>query len=361
MAPRLVDQFYQKTFFGKLTRSLTKNCSSFNSKKFLAAVKSRGWTELPLLERKKKITVTMHKFLPKNYEDAIEIIKPVAETFPRGSFEGLVFPYYVQKYGLEDLDLSLDALKFLTPYSSSEMAIRPFIMEYEDETMERMLEWADDEDDAVRRLASEGCRPRLPWAPALPAFKRDPSPIIPILEKLRTDESLYVRKSVANNLNDISKDHPELVLELARKWKGSHKHTDWILKQACRTLLKAGNAKALEIFGWTNVDTFLISNFKVSPKTTTIGDSISMKFSLTNTDPNDMHSFRVEYGIYYVKSNGSANRKIFQLAQKEIESEETVDFQKKISFKQLSTRVHYPGKHKIVLVINGKESSSCTI
>ena len=104
-----------------------------------------------------------------------------------------------------------------------------------------MLKWSKHKDPRVRRLASEGCRPRLPWAMALPDFKRDPSKILPILEQLKADSDVWVRKSVANNLNDISKDNPELAISIFKKWLGGNKETDWIVKHAARTLLKQGN------------------------------------------------------------------------------------------------------------------------
>ena len=132
--------------------------------------------------------------------------------------------HHIEVYGLGYPEESLHALEQITRLVSAEFAVRPFILRDPDRTMEYFRRWSLDENATVRRLASEGCRPRLPWAVALPMFKKDPSPLLPILENLKDDASLYVRKSVANNLNDISKDHPDLVLELARVPRGAVLH-----------------------------------------------------------------------------------------------------------------------------------------
>lgn len=152
----------------------------------------------------------------------------------------LFFPAFVELYGRqeEDWETSMAALARYTQYASSECAVRRFIVNHEERIMAQMRVWSKDESAFVRRLASEGCRPALPWGQALNRFKKDPSPILPVLEQLKTDPSLDVRRSAANNLNDISKTHPDLMVKLAKAWYGENKDTDWIVKHGCRTLLK---------------------------------------------------------------------------------------------------------------------------
>ena len=144
----------------------------------------------------------------------------------------MLFPDYVECYGLEHFDSSISALETFTKYSSAEFAVRPFIMRYEQKMMSQMRKWSRSKNHHLRRLSSEGCRPRLPWSMALPAFKQDPTAILTIISALLSDGSEYVRRSVANNLNDISKDHPEIVIEITRQNLGQSDATDKLLKHA---------------------------------------------------------------------------------------------------------------------------------
>ncbi len=222
--------------------------------------------------------------------------------------------------------------------------------------MQQMLKWADDENEHVRRLSSEGCRPRLPWGGALREFKKAPSPILPILEKLKADESLYVRKSVANNLNDIIKDHPQIVLQLAQRWlKADHPHTNWIVKHGVRTLLKRGNKDALALFGLNDSKGIEIQDLSFTQDTPSINDSFRFSFSLHVSSGASPRLVRIEYGVYYVKANGSQSRKVFHITEKELQPKQSYTFDRKQHFKQLTTRKHYPGTHKLVVIINGDE------
>jgi len=184
---------------------------------------------------------------------------------------------------------------------------------------------------------------------SLPNFKKDPSSIIPILEQLKQDSSEYVRRSVANNLNDISKDHPDLILELSNKWIGSNKQTDWIIKHACRTLLKSGNTAALSLFGFEKPSRLQINKFSLSAETIRIGEDLNFSFEL-ETQSSKLGKLRIEYAIYYVK----LSKKIFKISEADYQSQYK-KVSKKHSFKNLSTRKHYPGKHKISIIINGCE------
>ena len=148
----------------------------------------------------------------------------------------------------------------------------------------------------VRRLASEGCRPRLPWAMSLPKLKENPAPIIPIMENLKNDPSRFVRLSVANNLNDISKDNPQIVIALAKKWKGQSENIDWVIKHGCRTLLKQGNHEILNLFGLSLNDNISIGDFKILTKRIKMGDSVEFCFNLNNYNT-EKRTIRLEYGI----------------------------------------------------------------
>ncbi|MBC8080209.1 MAG: hypothetical protein H7X86_07675 [Gorillibacterium sp.] len=164
----------------------------------------------------------------------------------------MFFSDFVAIYGQEDAqwELSMLALERFTQRSSAEFAIRPFLLRNPGRVMGQMEIWSQHPNEHVRRLSSEGCRPRLPWGVSLPMFKRDPTPVLSILEHLKADPSLYVRKSVANNLNDIAKDHPGVVLETVRCWKGVDPKTDWIIRQGCRTLIRKADPEVLTLFGY---------------------------------------------------------------------------------------------------------------
>jgi len=289
--------------------------------------------------------------LPTDYRTALGIMKNVGATFEE-KFEYMFFPDFVEVYGLDDFEASSIALSLFTPLCSSEFAVRPFIVKYPEKMMSLLMEWTQSDNHHIRRLASEGSRSRLPWGMALKAFKKNPKPVLPILEALKDDESEYVRRSVANNLNDISKDAPELVLEIANQWIGANKNRDKLIKHALRTLLKKGNTEAMELFGFANPKTVEISNLTIAPTKVTIGTDAYFSFSIKHS-AGKTTKLRIEYAIYYVKSNGSRSRKIFQLTEKTFESNKNYTFERKQHFKNLTTRKHYTGLHELVLVVNG--------
>jgi 3-methyladenine DNA glycosylase AlkC len=218
--------------------------------------------------------------------------------------------------------------------------------------------WAEDEDHHVRRLASEGCRPRLPWAMALPAFKKDPSLLLPILEKLKNDESESVRKSVANNLNDISKDHPKWVLDICEQWYGQTRNTDWIVKHACRSMLKAGNRRALLLFGFDDPTHISVENLTLDRETLSIGQDLLFTFELrVNTE--EPCQVRLELGVYYVKAKGNLSRKVFHIKEGSFDPGNH-PISRKHSFENQSTRKHYAGEHQISIIVNGVEKTKAS-
>lgn len=311
--------------------------------------------DLELKERMRLISSSLHPYLKTDYKKTIKILKKVKKYFSTETSMGLqsmILPDYVEVYGLDDFKTSLDALEYFTVQSSSEFAIRHFIIKYEKQTMKEFIKWTKSENEHIRRLSSEGCRPRLPWAIVLPSFKKDPSLVLEVLEELKHDESMYVRKSVANNLNDISKDNPSLVIEFVEKNLNFSKELDWICKHASRTLLKAGNKKILELFGYKNDDSFLIENFQVD-KEVKLEEKLNFSFDL-KTSKKTLGNVRLEYAIYFQKANKDLSKKVFMLSQSSI-SENKKSFKKYQSFKTITTRKYYKGLHKIAIIVNGKE------
>jgi len=344
---------YNKLYFKELTKDIKAHYPSFNTAKFTKKIFDKDWDNKELKDRMRHISHCINDTLNLPYPKAIEVLKKV--SIDRGGFESMFFPDYVEVYGLDEWKTSMDAMAHFTKYSSSEFAIRPFILKDSKKGMKQMLKWSKDKNHHVRRLASEGCRPRLPWAVALPEFKKDPSLVIPILENLKNDESEYVRRSVANNLNDISKDHPALVLKIAKEWLGKTKETDKLIKHACRTLLKQGNTKAMTLFGFANPKNIEIQNLQTTKKTIKIGDDLHFNFEINNLSKKGQVC-RVEYAIDYLKKLGKYSKKVFKITENTYPSGNT-HIQKKQSFKNFSTRTHYAGTHHVAIIINGVEKA----
>lgn len=356
MAKKLKDMFFISSSIKKFGNTIKKFYPEFKKDKFVRLVLNDEWESKELKERMHHTTICLHEFLPKNYKKALKILIEAAPLVK--DFESMVLPDYVELYGMDDWDLSLPALGHFTKYSSSEFAIRPFLTKDSERAMKYMYKYAEDDNNNVRRFASEGCRPRLPWAMALPNFKKNPSPIIPVLEKLKNDESEFVRRSVANNLNDISKDHTDLMLEICERWYGQSEKTDWIIKHACRGLLKSGNKRALLLFGYSNPSKMKVDKLKLDKKTVKIGDKLRYTFQL-NIAEKKVSKVRLEYAIDYMKANGKQSRKIFKITENSYKPG-THSFSKKHSFADMTTRKHYEGKHGITIIVNGDEKGKAS-
>lgn len=350
MPEKLKDTLIPQAQVQKLAEAISSVYPEFKPDEFIRLVLDPNWTDRELKQKMRHITVCLKQTLPDNYVVAIRILEQIAPRF-RG-FIALPFSDFVECYGLNDWDISMKALAVFTSSCTSEFAVRPFLDSDPQRAMEYFYQWANNENEHIRRLSSEGCRPRLPWGMALRKFKKDPAPIIPILEKLRNDSSEYVRKSVANNLNDISKDHPDVVLNLCEQWKGQSKETDRIIKHACRTMLKDGNVRALMIFGFANPDQLHVSNLSADKQKLKIGEHLVFSFVLSNNSGKPQ-TVRLEYRIHYVKANRKTSPKIFQISEGKFPSGEH-QIKKKQAFTNFTTRTHFPGEHRLEIVVNGQ-------
>jgi 3-methyladenine DNA glycosylase AlkC len=351
MAERLKDMFFTDDSINKFANAIKKHGAAFDKQRFLELMQDESFDGKELLDKMKHTTKSLFATLPKSYKEALDILIKAAPDVK--GFEAMALPDFVATYGMDEWDLSLPALGHFTKYYSSELAIRPFLDKDPQKGMARMMDWAEDKDAKVRRLASEGCRPRLPWAMALPKFKKDPSPILPILEKLKDDASEDVRRSVANNLNDISKDNPDLTLEICEKWSGQSENTDKIVKHACRTLLKAGNKRALAIFGYSDPSSIGVDNLSLDKKNLKIGDDLTFSFDITVATKSKV---RLEYAVYFVKAKGKISKKVFKISEKDY-GPGTYSISRKQAFQEQTTRKHYPGTHRIAIIVNGEEKA----
>lgn len=351
--PEPLKNLYNRPFIENLGDRISISYTGFDQKAFERSVFDKKWKHKELKQRMRHIAICLQQHLPADYKKAISILKPVSAHF--SGFENMFFQDFVECFGLNDFETSIPALEHFTKYSSSEFAVRAFILQDEKRMMRQMLEWAGSDNHHVRRLASEGCRPRLPWAVSLPAFKKDPQPVLKILQRLKNDDSEYVRRSVANNLNDISKDNPEIVFAIAQRWLGKNKNTNRLIKHACRTLLKQGDQQVLNLFGYTEAKHIRFSQFEVQPGVD-LGERLFFSFVLTGKEAR-LGKCRIEFAIDFVKANGTQSRKVFKISEGEYDEREK-QVTKYFSFKKISTRKYYAGQHQLTIIINGIEQTS---
>lgn len=360
--PFLLKNIYTVELLTGFADNVQKQWHAFSVKKFLQHVFDNSWQSRELKDRTRHISTGLKINLPATYQDALPILLDTVDTYVEARGEAMAFEYgfipdFVENFGVQHPDLSIPALAGITRLTSAEFAVRPYLLNYPERMYAQMLIWSQHESYCVRRLSSEGFRPRLPWGMGIPVLKKDPSPILPVLENLKADPSETVRRSVANNLNDISKDHPALVLQIAGNWLHKNPETDWVVRHACRGLLKQGHPVALGLFGFdsSRVQTVLQS-FTCDPKVK-VGEHLAFALLLKNMGTTT-EKIRLEYAIEYITSSGKTSRKVFKIKEFELAAGQSEAFNRRQSFKNFTTRKHYPGKHKIVALINGKEAKA---
>lgn len=343
----------------QLAHLLTLTVPGFSSDAFQKQALT-GLDQLELKQRVSHLIHVLHEHFPTEFDEAIEVLLAIkyhwnnddrAETW--GSFTAWPLIDYVAEYGTKYPEIAVTTLKALTPLFSAEFAIRTFIDQHFDLTYPQLLLWAEDHDEHVRRLACEGIRPRLPWGKQLSQFCDDPAVIFPILEKLKDDPSLYVRKSVANNLNDISKDNPDQVIDLCRRWY-TDSSTDrlWIIRHALRSLIKGGHPDVFPLLGYSEKPQLSLQAITVANNTLKLGEHAEVSVGLLSKS-SEIQKLVVDYKIHHVKANGKLTAKVFKWKNITLQPEQQLTLIKKHPFKEISTRKYYSGQHKIELLING--------
>ena len=321
---------------------------------------------LELKERSRQIESALADYLPADFRLAGEIIGTMldtendAELAPAGVADGglkgiALMPVadYVAQYGQDHVEQSLALLKEITKRCTSEFAIRPFLVQHPERTLAALGEWARDANQHVRRLVSEGSRPRLPWGMRLSAFVEDPSPVLPLLEALKDDPEEYVRRSVANNLNDIAKDHPDLVAEIAARWlKGASKERSRLVRHACRTLVKQGHPATLAALGFGAAKVTL-EELKVTTPNVQLGEKLCFDAALRSDGDGDQNLI-VDYVIHHRKANGETSPKVFKWKTLTLAAGKTHTATRRHSIKPITTRKYYAGTHFVELQVNGQ-------
>jgi 3-methyladenine DNA glycosylase AlkC len=338
-----------------IAREMSAVYPAFKAKAFLKHAQD-GLAELSVMQRMARVSESLHAVLPLDYQDSLEVLFELAPRLNSG-FVSMCLPHYVASYGAHAFDTSMDALKYFTTFGSSEFAIRHFLRSDLERSLELMHDWTRDENHHVRRLASEGSRPRLPWSFRLEAVQADPQLAAGILDRLKADESLYVRKSVANHLNDVTKVHPEWVLDTIEGWSLENKHTAWIAKHALRSLIKQGDLRALTVIGAGAKAEVQLLDVRVEPAVVRLGETITLSFVVKSTVAHEQRLV-IDYAIDYVKANGGVSRKVFKLKTVVLAGFGEMVVGRKQVIKDFTTRKHFVGLHSVLVMVNGGQRAS---
>lgn len=356
--PFLLKDFFNPDTIGIVADAIAEAHPEFDRRRFLQAIFDESWQDRELKQRMRHAATVLRDFLPDDYEEALEIVRRASPATESAGFAAMVLSDFVEAFGIHHLEHSLAALRNLTMVVSAEFAVRPFLDRYPEETLACLRGWANDTDWRVRRLASEGSRPRLPWGMALKRLQADPSPIIPILAALRHDESADVRRSVANSLNDISKDHQDLVVDLLTEWQDGTQSISEITKHALRTLLKQGHPRALDLLGYQPGADVVIEDLAIEPDPVAIGQKTTVTFRVRSTGTT-AQPIMVDGVVTYARPKGTAS-KVFKWKTLELAPGEAVLVRRSLSLQQMSTRRIHPGRHSVEIQVNGARLARAT-
>jgi 3-methyladenine DNA glycosylase AlkC len=345
-----------------LSQRIKSNYSQFNDSEFNSRLKE-SLSELNLMDRILLVQNTLEEFLPKDFKKTVdillksqlpELVNDRSDNYP-SDFIAVPLSGLIAKVGCtkEFFDLSMEAQYDMTKRFSCEWSIHDFIENFEDECFEYFKKWVLDDNCHVRRLCSEGIRPKLPWSRPFKKFQKDPTRLFEILELLYYDENRYVVRSLCNCLNDISKTHPKLVVDHLMRWEKTNKQKqsefNWMKKHALRTLIKQGDTYALEYLGFKN-NVELECNIEIKKDIVHLNESLEFEVKV---DVKTKSKILLDYLIYFVKANGKQSPKVFKL--KALDLDGSITLTKKHSFKKMTTRKLYEGIHKVAIQINGKQ------
>lgn len=339
---------------------LKKAYTPFNVDAFIHFV-MKDFDTLGFGERMKKITLGLETFLPTDFKQSQKILInalgaeiQVEELEGYEGFYVMPLAHYISLHGQEYFELSMQALYEMTKRFTAEFAIRSFLLQHERLTLQKFLEFAKDRNVHVRRLVSEGSRPRLPLAQRLHTFVKDPTPVFNVLKALKNEPTRLVQRSIANNLNDIAKDHPDAVVNFLEIWKKEKvKDIEWIIAHATRSLLKQGHLPTLKLLGFNPNITIHHAQLDILTPNIILGDTLIFDVSINFNNPNK-EKVVIDYLLHFKKANGKNKPKVFKLSSKTIPAQTSLTLTKKHPIKLASTRNYYEGEQFIQLQVNGK-------
>lgn len=315
---------------------------------------------LGLMARGQRMATVMAECLPQDFELAADIVQAsLAEplstdrSFAMAGFVYLPHGFFVANQGMQHHARSMVLLHAITQRFTSEFAIRRFLLEAPAPTLAVLQHWCQDSSEHVRRLVSEGTRPRLPWAARLPAFQADPAPVLTLLALLKDDVSAYVRRSVANNLNDISKDHPQRVLAIAKAWLvDADDNRRALVRHALRSLIKAGDAEALALMGFVPTSAIKLGPVSFVPAAPRRGEYLQISCKIINESIH-AQSLCVDLRIHYLRQHGRYGIKVFKWKTLSLAAGESSVLSYRLSLAEMTTRRHYQGRHVVSVLVNG--------
>ena len=366
---------FKNNFNVPVIRAMAKHLAhampAFDQKGFVAFA-TDGLGQLELKQRADRITDALERHLPQDFPAAAKILVDSLEPprdQPTSAFESgpndrgirgwavMAMAEYIARRGQGHVALSLDVLKDMTSRFSSEFAVRSFLANHPMQTLETFSTWTTDTNEHVRRLVSEGSRPRLPWGMRLHAFVTDPSAVVTLLETLKDDPSEYVRRSVANNLNDIAKDHPDLVADIAQNWMvDASADRQRLIRHALRTLIKAGHENALQALGFGPAQ-IEVKDFSLNTSQVVLGDALSFHIEIASTSTSHQ-PLVIDYAVHHMRANGQTAPKVFKWKTVQLNAAASLHAAKRHVIKPITTRRYYPGLHRIEVLINGKGVAS---
>lgn len=332
----------------KLAFLLAQQDNKFDINLFLAGILCEEWENLELKQRISKVALQLGQQLSGDFSEQVRVLQKVDRNFS-GLFH-LIFAAYVARYGTPYFDVSMQALAWFTENSSAEFAVRGFINQAPEKAKSFLLGWSKSENEHLRRLASEGVRPKLPWAEHIQWIAENPDWVLPIIQSLKADKSRYVQKSVANLINDFSKTKPEWVMELLAKWNLTNPESRWIAKHALRTLLKQSDKGALQLLGYREPHDICVQNM-LFDNSVKLGEKFGFEFTLVSNK--QLGWLRLEYALHFLRKNGTYHRKVFKISEFDSQQESRV-IRSFHDFKQISTRNYQAGIHRIEIMVNGE-------
>lgn len=348
--PAQLKDWFDEPRYRSIAQELAAISKTFRADEFLRLT-LEGLEQRSLMQRLHQCAVAAEAALAGSFPQKVRVLQKLAPKLDH-SFVAIFLSDFIATFGAHEFDFAMESLRFFTPFGSSEFAVRGFIAADPGRALHIMQTWATDPNEHVRRLASEGSRPRLPWGMKLKSLVHDPEPCAVILETLKADESLYVRRSVANHLNDITKDHPEWVLDRLETWDLEKSELRWIARHACRTLIKRGHPRALKLFGF-GWSAEVEATLRVSPARLRLGDKLHIEATL-HSSSKKAQTLALDYVIHYVKARGVAFEKVFKWNELELPAQGSITLVKNQTIKDFTTRKHHPGHHVVELQINGQ-------
>lgn len=353
--------FFSPSLVRRLAGTLEDAHPAFGAKEFIKQA-THGLDDLELLARAKHIASALAAHLPQEYPQAVAIL--LRSLGPEHTSDELVgvgmgpffyMPHlvYVAERGLEHFELSMQAQLELTKRFTAEFSIRAYIARYPDKTFAVLEQWAHHDNPHVRRLVSEGTRLRLPWGTRVKWLDENPERIVALLELLKDDPSSLVRRSVANNLNDLGKVHPDVLMRIAATWlRDADTNRRALIEHALRSAVKRGEPKALQLLGYGKKPSVRVEDAKISPRVR-IGQNASIAFSLRST-AKTKQDLLVDLAVHFVKARGHTARKVFKLKRITLPPREVTRLQATISLAVHTTRKPQIGVHAVDVLINGQ-------